>query len=198
VCPISLLPVGRTGVRSVLEDTAFQTEENVVNVGILGTGNLGRAGVRAFEEQHRVVLPEPYRTFVAEVADGSASGPPEYGMVPLRSLPAGWGEGRAERSLGEPFPLTGEWQWDGDARPYDEIGPLVDRVADHGSVVLGTEGCGMNWHLVVTGPHRGHIWLITDVGAMPFGAEFGFTSGRPGFAGWVGHWAAGRSWFDLE
>lgn len=56
----------------------------------------------------------------------------------------------------------------------------------------------MNWHLVVTGPQRGHIWLVTDVGAMPFGAEFGHTTSAPGFAGWVKHWAAGQEWFDLE
>lgn len=43
---------------------------------------------------------------------------------------------------------------------------------------------------------RGHIWHVTDVGAMPFGARFGHTTAEPGFAGWVQHWAAGREWFD--
>lgn len=54
----------------------------------------------------------------------------------------------------------------------------------------------MDWHLVVTGFHRGHIWHITGEGALPFGAEFGFTTGEAGFAGWVAHWAANKPWFD--
>lgn len=35
---------------------------------------LGWAAVRGFEEQHGIVLPEPYRSFVAEVSDGSPAG----------------------------------------------------------------------------------------------------------------------------
>jgi len=61
-----------------------------------------------------------------------------------------------------------------------------------GSIVLGTDGCGMYWHLIVTGPHCGHIWLITSEGATPFGAEFGHTTRESGFADWVKHWAAGN------
>ncbi len=64
--------------------------------------------------------------------------------------------------------------------------------------MLGTDGCGMYWHLVVTGPHRGHIWNISGKAPLMFGAEFGFTTADPGFAGRVGHWAAGKPWFDAE
>jgi hypothetical protein len=35
-----------------------------------------------------------------------------------------------------------------------------------------------------------------DVGAVPFGAQFGFTTAEPGFAGWVRHWAANKPWHD--
>ncbi len=48
---------------------------------------------------------------------------------------------------------------------------------------------------------RRHGWTglhITGEGAVPFGAEFGFTTSAPGFAGWVGHWAAQKEWFDAE
>ncbi|WP_327716070.1 SMI1/KNR4 family protein [Streptomyces sp. NBC_00490] len=163
-----------------------------------GASALGWEAVHAFEAEHGIVLPEPYRTFVAEISDGSFQGPPEYGLVGLAELPSDWGRDGAERSLAEPFPLTEPWLWEEDEGPYEDPEAVTDQVFDHGSIVLGTDGCAMNWHLVVTGPHRGHIWHVTDVGAMPFGAEFGFTTSAPGFAGWVGHWAAGKEWFDAE
>ncbi|MGX4734567.1 SMI1/KNR4 family protein [Kitasatospora griseola] len=160
---------------------------------------LGWAGVHAFEAQHGVVLPEPYRTFVAEIADGSAEGPPTYGLVPLAELPKDWGGGRPERVLGRPFPLTGTWLWEDDEdTPEEELDEAIEPVFNDGSIVLGTDGCGMYWHLVVTGEHRGHIWLVTGEGASPFGDAFGGTTAVPGFAGWVAHWAAGKDWFDAE
>ncbi|MFJ6986049.1 MULTISPECIES: SMI1/KNR4 family protein [unclassified Streptomyces] len=165
---------------------------------------LGWAAVRAFEAEHGVVLPEPYRTFVAEIADGSASGPPEYGFLPLAELPSDW-DGEADvRSLSSPFPLTEAWMWededdDGPESVADgeDVDAVLDRVHGDGSVVLGTDGCAMNWHLVVTGPHRGQIWMITDVGAVPFGAPYGHTTAEPGFTGWVRHWADKKSWYDV-
>jgi hypothetical protein len=157
---------------------------------------LGWDRVHAFEAEHGIVLPEPYRTFVAEISDGSYAGPPDYGLIPLAELPDDGREADGERCLAEPFPLTEAWVWEEDDRPEEELEPLLDQVFGHGSIVLGTDGCGMDWHLVVTGPHRGHIWHITGEGALPFGAEFGFTTGEPGFAGWVAHWAANKPWFD--
>ncbi|MFD7818647.1 SMI1/KNR4 family protein [Streptomyces sp. NPDC059785] len=161
-----------------------------------GASALGWEAVRAFEADHGIVLPEPYRSFVAEITDGSSSGPPEYGLLPLAELPDDWGGGGRERELREAFPLAEAWMWEEDEEPADDAGRLLDRVHHHGSVVLGTDGCAMNWHLVVTGPHRGHVWLITDVGAVPFGAQFGYTTAEPGFAGWVRHWAEHKPWYD--
>ncbi|MFH8517818.1 SMI1/KNR4 family protein [Streptomyces gelaticus] len=163
-----------------------------------GASALGWEAVHAFEAQHGVVLPEPYRTFVAETTDGSYSGPPDFGLVPLAELPGDWGDNRPERDLSRPFPLTERWLWDDDPGPSEEVDPILDAVFNHGSIVLGTDGCGMYWHLVVSGPHRGHIWNISGEGAVPFGAEFGFTTAEAGFAGWVRHWAAGKPWFDAE
>ncbi|QNE79042.1 SMI1/KNR4 family protein [Streptomyces finlayi] len=164
-----------------------------------GASALGLPAVRAYEAEHGVVLPEPYRTFVAEMTDGSYAGPPDFGLLALAELPGDWGDGRPARRLDLPFPLTEAWLWedeDDDPRSEEEVDALLDRVFDHGSIVLGTDGCGMNWHLVVTGPHRGHVWNISGEGATPFGAEFGFTTGSAGFAGWVEHWAANKPWFD--
>ncbi|MFJ9817244.1 SMI1/KNR4 family protein [Streptomyces sp. NPDC101151] len=167
-------------------------------IGDGGTSALGWEAVRAFEAEQDVVLPEPYRTFVAEICDGSLQGPPHYGLVGLAELPSDWHDDGSGRDLGKPFPLTEGWLWEEDDGLHEDPDAVIDQVLNHGSIVLGTDGCAMNWHLVVTGPRRGHIWHITDVGAMPFGAEFGHTTAAPGFAGWVRHWAAGREWFDAD
>jgi hypothetical protein len=161
-----------------------------------GASALGWPGVHAFEAVHGIVLPEPYRTFVAEITDGSSSGPPDYGLLGVAEMPDDWGENRPARELAVPFPLTEAWLWEEDRRPPEEIERLLGPVFDHGSIVLGTDGCGMYWHLIVSGSHRGHIWNISGEGAMPFGSEFGYTTGTPGFLGWVRHWATGMPWFD--
>jgi len=161
-----------------------------------GESALGWEAVHAFEAAHAIVLPAPYRTFVAEITDGSYSGPPEYGLLPVAELPDDWADDEQERDLSTPFPLTQAWMWEDDSDPAEDADELLEQVYHHGSIVLGTDGCAMNWHLIVTGPHRGHVWLIGDVGAVPFGAQFGFTTAEPGFAGWVRHWAANKPWYD--
>lgn len=157
---------------------------------------LGWDGVRAFEAEQGIVLPEPYRTFVAEICDGSTFGLPDLGLIELGRLPEDWGQNRPTRVLSEPFPLTDGWIWESEDRSAEELKALLGPVHNHGSLVLGTEGCGMYWHLIITGAHRGHVWCITDVGAYPFGAEFGTTTGRSGFAGWVEHWHNDKPWED--
>ncbi|MFE5919193.1 SMI1/KNR4 family protein [Streptomyces sp. NPDC056468] len=159
---------------------------------------LGWEAVAAFEAEHGIVLPEPYRTFVAEIADGSASGPPEYGLLPLAKLPSDWDGDQRDRDLSKPFPLTEAWLWEDEADPDLDTDERLEQVDDHGSIVLGTDGCAMTWHLIVSGAHRGHVWQVTDVGAVPFGAQFGFTTAEPGFAGWVRHWESGKPWYDAE
>lgn len=160
--------------------------------------------VRSFEAEHGIVLPEPYRTFVAEICDGLRAGPPYYGLLPLVQAPSDWGPDRPERRLAEPFPLTASWLWEEDESEMDEktvseqeLEDRIDTVFDHGSLLLGTDGCGMYWHLIVTGPQRGHVWLIDENGAVPFGTrpDASPMPGTPGFAGWATHWAQGRSWF---
>ncbi|WP_282702848.1 SMI1/KNR4 family protein [Streptomyces sp. CC219B] len=162
----------------------------------------GWAAVRSFEAEHGIVLPEPYRTFVAEICDGLRAGPPYYGLLPLAQTPSDWGSDRPERLLAEPFPLTASWLWEEESEDDEEVSEQelearMDSVFDHGSLLLGTDGCGMYWHLIITGPQRGHVWLIDENGAVPFGTrpDTSLMPGTPGFTGWVTHWAQGRSWF---
>ncbi|MEU6950515.1 SMI1/KNR4 family protein [Streptomyces sp. NPDC046316] len=161
----------------------------------------GWEAVRSFEAEHDIVLPEPYRTFVAEICDGLRAGPPYYGLLPLAQTPPDWGSDRPERLLAEPFPLTTAWLWEAEGEEetlsVEEFEARTDPVFDHGSLLLGTDGCGMYWHLIVTGPQRGHVWQIAGEGAIPFGPESpdALMPGIPGFTGWATHWHQGRSWF---
>ena len=52
---------------------------------------LGWPAVQDWEADHGVVLPEPYRTLIAQVSNGSALGPSEDGgLLPLGWLPDDW------------------------------------------------------------------------------------------------------------
>lgn len=127
---------------------------------------LAEADIRAFETRHGVELPEGYRRFLTTVGNGG-DGPPTYGLMRLgevpRGLPADWAEEwRTLAHIGEPFPLTEVWVWEGEE--YDEVRRDAAR---HGTLNLGHDGCGMYWLLVVTGVEWGQVWAHTDVGVCP-------------------------------
>lgn len=172
---------------------------------------LGWEALGTWESRHGVVLPEPYRTFVAEVANGMNEGPPDGGgLLPLGQKPISWVsweadcwmspepfDGTAERVPGRPFPLEEEWQWEYDY--YDHVlhSSLLHRTYQDGSVLLGADGVGEYWTLVVAGPQRGRVWWLRDGCATPY---TGSLSGQPeqGFAGWVKDWHAGSGWWCPE
>jgi hypothetical protein len=155
---------------------------------------LGWEAVYAFEAEHRIILPEPYRSFVALITTGGeACGPPYYGLLAPGARHYSWPD-YGPIALDEPFPLTEAWIWEDNEVRGDGITP--EDVYTRGALPLGTDGDGLFWVLIVTGPHRGHVWCITDVGAQPFGREFGFTTGDSGFLGWVTHWFSGSEWWD--
>ncbi|MFF0394112.1 hypothetical protein ACFYS8_36210 [Kitasatospora sp. NPDC004615] len=65
---------------------------------------------------------------------------------------------------------------DDEEAPEEELDDAIEPVFKHGSVVRGTNGCGMYCHLIVTGQHRGHVRYVDGEGATPFGAPFGGTT----------------------
>ncbi|MFI2645559.1 SMI1/KNR4 family protein [Streptomyces sp. NPDC018610] len=125
---------------------------------------LGHEAVAAWEAENRVRLPEPYRTFVAEIGDGSGLGPAEDGgLQPLGRLPASWPD-LGPRRPGEPLPPEEAWSWEDDETVVPED-PRIDATYSHGSVVLGSDDGYSFWLLLTTGRHRGEVWMVGDVGA---------------------------------
>ncbi|MYV39756.1 SMI1/KNR4 family protein [Streptomyces sp. SID1328] len=153
---------------------------------------LGHKAVTAWEEEHHVVLPEPYRTFVAEISNGSGLGPAgDGGLQPLGGLPDAWSD-LGPRVPGEPFPLAAAWNWEDD-ETVDPEGPdaRIDAAFNNGSVVLGSEDGQSFWLLVTTGPRRGEVWMVADVGAVPVPGDQAW-----GFEEWVRRWHTGDAWWD--
>jgi hypothetical protein len=152
---------------------------------------LGYEAVEAWESEHGVVLPEPYRTVVAEITNGYSLGPAEDGgLERLGCLPASWPDFLPRRP-GAPFPLAEDWPWEDDNSVDPDGDPRIDAVYTQGSIVLGSEDGQSFWLLVTTGPRRGEVWMVADVGAGPVPGNEPW-----GFLEWVRRWHAGNGWWD--
>ncbi len=160
---------------------------------------LSEADIARFEARHRIALPKAYRAFLLCIGDGG-DGPPEYGIPKLgeivthktRHTDAHLRECYEEfRFVREPFPLLETWVWENENDPNEAVMIAAQR---HGHLYLGTEGCGLNWVLIVTGPERGFVWQIAGEGAQP-------TIPRRDFLTWYEDWLDGTEpdgWWDLE
>jgi hypothetical protein len=141
---------------------------------------LAEAEVAAFEKRAGVRLPDDYRRFLIIVGNGGA-GPPEYGLEALGQVPSDYHR-KAEhvvRQLALPFIYTERWIWEDDDPSEDALGAV-----DRGTLVLGTDGCGLYWTLIVTGAARGQVWSQADVGISP-------CEPPREFLGWFEDWLEG-------
>ena len=95
---------------------------------VLGPDNtpLGWDAIFTFEAEHGITLPEPYRSFIATVADGSYIGPPDHGLLNLGAQPSDWGAERPKRHLSKTSPLTIQWIWEDGPLPASTR-PVEDR-----------------------------------------------------------------------
>lgn len=150
--------------------------------------------VSRFEKEHGIALPEEYRSFLLEVGDGG-EGPPYYGMLSLREqyehdFPRYLEDGYRDL-LSRPFPHTEHWIWEAEEET-PEVLERWERIG-YGNLVIGHEGCGEYWTLIVTGPERGQMWSFADVGIQP-------CCRRRTFFDWYNYWLDGGDewWADYE
>lgn len=164
-------------------------------VGSTASEPLPAGELRAFEDRHGISLPEEYRDFLQEIANGIDAGP-TYGLLPLGQVPEHWRRAYDySDTLNRPFTFSDEWIWDDDDLEDQAVGRRLERVRD-GVLLLGEEGCGANWTLVVSGDRRGEVWLMTGEGMAPCRPRMGFLEWlerriRGGFGWWaslVSHW----------
>ena len=158
--------------------------------GLYGAGatHRGRLGpalsedeLTAFEQEHRVALPEEYRAFLREIGNGGLG--PGDGLSPLTG---GAYTGAAEGDLAVPFPLSFR-SWDGEERFSGEPGVLYLATPDEPWASV---------YLVVTGKDRGLMWGFGHIHAGWFPqaptceGDQAATVDRPprGFLRWYEDW----------
>ncbi len=156
----------------------------------IGTVRLGpvlsSSDVGAFERRHGILLPDGFRRFVLEVGNGGDG--PGYGL-------AAFDPSLEQARVAHPFPLERVWVWE------EEENPDPARVAAcrDGWLPLGTEGCGMDWILVVSGNQRGHVWNIEGQGAQPCAPALEFLAWYRAWLQWTASGGAGSGieWWDV-
>ena len=132
---------------------------------------LSEEQVRAFEQKHQITLPEGYRRFLLEVGDGCYmfDDYPSYQLLPLEA-------DRPAENYAAPFPFT-EYVIEGDEPLSDEFWEQVQR----GTLELIDIGCGQTFQLIITGPCRGEVWSLCEMGTHP-------CCQRQDFLGWFERW----------
>ncbi|MFF4344681.1 SMI1/KNR4 family protein [Kitasatospora sp. NPDC001540] len=142
---------------------------------------LDEARIAEAERRLGIVLPAEYRSFLGAVGAGGAG--PDYGLFTLTRTRSGWGwpeqddepadlaaeflsEAERERLNAEHAarePREADFP-DADAhltafRAWDDEWELLRRRMTAGSVRISEQGCGYSSWLVVSGPHRGSVWV---------------------------------------
>lgn len=174
---------------------------------------LSQCEIDNFEAQHNIYLPESYRRFLLEIGNGG-SGPPYYGLVSLPDTVS------KQRGLEMPpdarmrlrpdlaFPLSDIWDRDEELEKCEdeqlsledesEQAALVEAfvaqeqaIYEQGHLYLGTEGCGEDWILVITGNERGYIWNRAESITRP-------CVPRQDFLSWYEYWLDNGSKIGLE
>ncbi len=121
-------------------------------LGLLPPAELSQ--VEAFEAEWKITLPLGFRRFITEIGNGG-NGPPAYGLVRLQESAQLYNQSLQPQ---KPFPFTEDFMWtDEDAAKF---------YPDEGYLYLGTDGCAMDWILIIEGTERGQIWQVTEMGAV--------------------------------
>jgi hypothetical protein len=144
----------------------------------------------AFEAKYDLALPEEYREYLLNVANGGAG--PFYGLMALEDNDENTVHTAEPFPFEEPFYLPAVYE-EVEAMtanmPEEEAEEVGERIfeeyltkVDSGVSYLAHEGCGMYSVLVVKGPEAGNVWFVdlaNDSGAFPLtdpetGEPFGF------------------------
>ena len=153
------------------EAVLTRIREKISALGVPMGPCLSEAAIADFEGACGLRLPEACRLFLQTVGDGC--GCEKFPLRPLRDA--------ERRDLSRPFQLEEAWIWEDDPRPEPVIREEIKTKVYQGELKLLDLGCGDCYHLIVTGPCRGEVWNLSDVGAQP-------CCERQDFLGWFELW----------
>lgn len=107
---------------------------------------IARSVLERLEEEHGIELPEDYREFLLEIADGGAG--PGYGLYSREDALTERGDGIY--SLSDPFVAPKNHHHNVDVRAP-------------GLLLLESHGCAFYSGLVISGPDRGTVWSYVEI-----------------------------------
>lgn len=152
----------------------------------------------AFEETHKIKLPEGYRAFLTTIGNGGAG--PYYGMEKLESgifIDLDYPSDNDRIDLSTEFAFTEPWNLDFRSMSEAEYKAAQDDYYHpkwaSGLLRIANYGCGISINMVVNGKEYGKIWMddrCNDGGIYPE-HYFGNTA-RLGFLDWY------ELWLDVE
>jgi len=167
-----------TVVETTLEDKLSYIHDKLASQRDIGS-QATLEEVEAFEKEHQITLPSPYREFILQVRNGGP-GPPRQGLVKLGEA----GSNGKQYSLQQDFPFNtdelpspqnmylGQRRiytsdlFPGDTRqPGDQELEMVKKFKEGGwggILFMGSDGDGDDHYLVVSGPDRGSVWILAD------------------------------------
>lgn len=134
---------------------------------------LSEEEIAAFEDFHKILLPQAYRLFLKRVGNGCEH---MFEGGHLNSL-----DESPLQNLSEPFMLERFWLWEEDDREEDIIAAEKKNKVYRGNMEMIDLGCCMSYHLIINGKCRGEVWNFTDVGVQP-------CCERQDFLGWFELW----------
>ncbi|MFN8398011.1 MAG: SMI1/KNR4 family protein [Bacteroidia bacterium] len=114
-----------------------------------------------FEQQNGIKLPEGYRAFLLQVANGGTG--PYYGLLRLESTrlhDIDYPDASKMLDSRQPFPHTEAWNLDD--TPENEQAFEEEYFAPkqaNGLLRMANYGCGISINMVVNGPDYGKMWV---------------------------------------
>ncbi|MEM7333819.1 MAG: SMI1/KNR4 family protein [Chloroflexota bacterium] len=154
-------------------------------------------GIKSFEDEYKICLPEGYRQFLLEIGNGGVG--PYYGLQPLEDSLFSDLDFKQDDDLlnpTRPFLMTESWNmiFDGDiAKNFEAFKAFENTYFENrwvdGLLRICNYGCGVSMNLVVNGDEYGHIWVDdrgNDGGIYP--DPFFGQSGRTLFLDWYILW----------
>jgi hypothetical protein len=163
-----------------MNEQANKIRERMLERGCELNSVCGFDEIEKFQSHHDIELPEEYVFYLTQVSNGG-DGPPEYGIGigKLGEVASDMSAQQKENwlelmNVQKKFPYS-------EALTDDEFQDEDHIKMDYGSLYVGNDGCGMYWHLIVSGPEKGNMWLLSGEG-------IGSTEPRLDFLSWLEYW----------